>query len=496
MKKSLRNVLALCALTTVVLSGAFAQGGSEKGTESSVPSIVLCTADNTYGISTDPELQDSISALIQEKSGVKVNPIIPPLSSFTDKLATLVNSGDVPDVFTVAQAMVKIPQMAARGQLLDLTDYIKNSKALSVIEPELFQTPYIDGKLYFVPYNYPKSKGIYLRKDIMEKYGINLSSTPTTEEFRTEMKKLVGTGVTPFTFPKWVDNFQFFYNSFGAWGGVCLKDGKYIDGFQTPEMAQALAYIHTLYTDGILNKEFITTENSQMREKTYTAQSASDIDYITNYINYVQQTAAAGKSTEMQVIYKLVGPNGDGGSLNEATQVAWVVSAKTKNPEAAFKVIESIVTDPELYPAFYGIGIEGKHYTLDANKQITPTDKAKNSGYKYTLNYLSDSFLDIDLKTLSFKLSDQMIDGINKQRACIKEAAQYLGPNHSADVPVGVSESYDRVSPSIKSNRESIATKIVVGNLSVEDGMEEYKNFWNSINGPKILDELNASLAK
>jgi len=495
MKSLLKKSLTALVLLAVVLDAAPAQGKAEQGPVKETV-ISLATADNTYGISTDPELQDSVSQLIKEKTGYTINPIISPLASYSDKVTTLVNSGDAPDIFIVAQAMVKIPQMAARGQLLDLTGYIKNSKALSVIDPELFKTPYVDGKIYFVPYNYPKSKGIYIRKDIMDKYGIKLSQAPTTEEFRTEMKKLVGSGITPFTFPKWIDNFQFFFNSFGAWGGVCKVDGKYFDGFQTPEMEEALTYLHQLYEDGILNKEFITTENNQMREKTYTAQTASDIDYITNYINYVQQTIAAKKPTEVQLIYKLVGPRGDGGTLNEATQTAWLVSSKTKNPDAAFKVIETIVTDPVLYPAFYGIGVEGKHYTLDANGKITPTAKAQNSGYKYTLNYLSDSFLDINLSKLSFKLDDTLIKGINQQRACIKESAKYLGPNHSADVPVGVSEAYDRVAPSIKSTRESIVSKVVIGNLTVKEGMAEYQNFWKSIGGPKILEELNASLAK
>lgn len=359
------------------------------------------------------------------------------------------------------------------------------------MDSSFFENPDTNGHFYFVPYNYPKVKGIFLRKDVMEKYGIRLSSMPTTEEFRTEMKKLVGSGIAPFIFPKWVDNFQFFYNSFGAWGGVYKKNGKYIDGFQTPEMKEALAYLHQLYLDGILNKEFITTENSQMQEKTYTGQSASDIDYLTNYINYIQQTAASGKPTDMQVVYGLKGPRGEGGSLNEATQVAFMMSSKTKQPEKAFKVIETIVTDPELYAAFFGIGVQGKHYTLDAENHIKATDKAKNSGYKYTYNYLSNSFCTYDLDKLEFSLDDGLKKGIANQKVVISSSKEYLGPNHAADVPVGVSDEYDRVFPSIKSNRESIATKIVVGTLTVDQGMEEYANFWKSIGGPEILNQLN-----
>lgn len=494
MIKTLKKAILFTLILSLVMVPVFSQGTKE--TSSKDVTITLATADNTYGLSSDSELQNQITALLKEKTGITVSPIIPPLSSYNDKLSTLVNSGDIPDVISVNQAMVKIPQMVARGQILDLTDYIKNSDKLSIINSSIFANPDTGDKIYFVPYNNPKSKGIYLRKDIMEQYGIILSKTPTTEEFRTEMLKLVGTGITPFTFTKWVDNFQFFYNSFGAWGGVMLKDGKFIDGFQTSEMSDALTYLHQLYTDGILNQEFITTENSQMREKTYTAQSASDIDYITNYINYVQQTEKAGKPTEMQVVYCLLGPNGDGGTLNEATQTAWAISSKTKNPDAAFKLIEAIVTDEEIYPAFYGLGVEGYHYTLDENKAIVPTAKASNSGYNYTLNFLSDSFINIDINNLPYKLNDTLMKGISAQRALIKEAQDYLGPNHSADVPVGVSDSYDRVSPSIKSTRESIVAKIIIGTVTVEQGMAEYSNFWKSINGPKILDELNASLAK
>ncbi|MDY3849364.1 MAG: extracellular solute-binding protein [Bullifex sp.] len=487
MKKAIALLLVFALAFAV-----FAQGSSEKN--DGPVTIKLSAADNTYGLSTDPELQGAITNLILEKTGVNVEPIIPPLASYNDKLATLINSGDAPDLFVVAQCMAKIPQYVARGQLLDLTDYIKNSEALKAIDPSLLAIPYTDGNNYFVPYNNPKSKGIMIRKDVMEKYGINLSATPTTEEFKREMSKLLGTGITPFTFPKWVDNFQFFYNSFGAWAGVYKNEaGVYVDGFQEPEVAEALKYIHELYTMGILNAEFITTENSQMREKTYTGQSASDIDYITNYINYVQNTEKAGCPTEMHVIYKLVGPNGDGGALNEATQTAFVISADTKHPDEAFKVLEAIVTDPELYPAFFGIGVEGAHYTLSNSGEITPTAKASNSGYKYTLNYLSDSFLNIQLDKLPFTLNESLLAGIKTTQEHIRAVVPNLGPNHNADVLVGLSEEYDRVSPSIKSTRESIAAKIVMGSVTVEEGMAEYQNFWKSINGPKILAELNGS---
>ena len=99
--------------------------------------------------------------------------------------------------------------------------------------------------------------------------------------------------------------------------------------------------------------------------------------------------------------------------------------------------------------------------------------------------------MNIDLQNLPFTLNDTLLAGIETTQKHIKAVVPNLGPNHNADVVVGLSEEYDRVSPSIKSTRESIAAKIVMGSVTVEEGMAEYQNFWKSINGPKILEELN-----
>lgn len=106
------NKRLLLTITTLLLclSAVVAAGQKESGV-AETPTITLATADNTYGLSTDAELQGAITALIESKTGTKINPIIPPLASYTDKLATLVNSGDIPDLFVVAQAMTKIPTM-------------------------------------------------------------------------------------------------------------------------------------------------------------------------------------------------------------------------------------------------------------------------------------------------------------------------------------------------------------------------------------------------
>lgn len=450
--------------------------------------LTICSADNTFGLSTDPDLQQAVIDMLEEKTNVELEAVIPPIGNYNEKLETMMAGGDVPDVFSISQAMTRLPNYVAREQVLCLDDMIAGSEKLSAIDQSYYDALAIDGKVYDVPYYYPRVKCLFLRKDIMEEYDIRLSETPTTEEFITEMSKLNGTGIIPFSFPKWIDNFQYFLNSFGAYAGIYKNaDGVYVDGMQEPQMSDALNYLRELYTRGVMDQEFITTENNTMREYVYTAKAASCIDYVANYSNYVLQSEAAGKPTDVQPIYMLVGPDGKGGGLNESIQTAWCISSECKNPEAALRVIEALVTDPETHAAFYNTGVEGMHYTIE-NGVAVATDKAKNSGYSIKYNYMTDSFIS-DFSSLSFQPDEETKKSLEHQRELINKAMELRGDKQM--IPSGVSSLYDETSASITNTWKEVISQIVLGSTSVEEGLKSYKSFWDSVDGDTMLKELN-----
>lgn len=491
MKKIVTIVLAL---TLVFLSACSNNSGTgtkvEEVNEVKVVELSFSSPDNTFGLCPDADLQEAVVKKLEEKTGTEITSIIPPVASYTEKLETMIAGGNVPDIFSVSQAMTKLPNYIARGKVLKLNEYIENSEILSQIPRELYDEISVDGGIYHVPYQYPKVKILFLRKDIMEEYGINLSNTPTTEEFMTEMSKLQGTGIIPFSFPKWIDNFQFFMNSFGAYAGIYPNaNGEYVDGFQEPQMIEALNYLRDLYTSGIIDQEFITTENATMREYVYTGKAASNIDYCTNYTNYISQSKLAGNETDVFPIYAIVGPGAEGGGLNEAVQTALAISSDCKDPEKAIEVIETLIFDPEMYPTFFNVGIEGEHYTVDENGLLQATEKAANSGYNPTFTFLYETF--IDEFDVNFNPSDEIKDSLDSQNAIIEETMLYKGPKYA--IPTGVSDSYDEVSASITSAWKEIVSQVVLGSASVEEGMNNYQNFWKSINGEQILKELNSN---
>ena len=83
--------------------------------------LTICSADNTFGLSTDPDLQQAVIKLLEEKCNVKLEAVIPPIGSYNDKLETMMAGGDVPDVFSISQAMTRLPNYVAREQVKDTT---------------------------------------------------------------------------------------------------------------------------------------------------------------------------------------------------------------------------------------------------------------------------------------------------------------------------------------------------------------------------------------
>lgn len=472
-------------------AGTPAAGDAAKATEAPKPpeivSLSVCFNDNNWGKAKDADLQGEFVKFMEQKTNTKITPIIPPAGNYNDKLNILVSSGDVPDVFVIQQAMYQLPNFASRGNVIALDDYIAKSPVISKIDKKMFDYIKVNNKIYYVPESRPQSKYIWLRKDMVDKFGIKLSGTPTTEEFYTEMKKVVGSGTIPLCILKFIDNFRLFYNAFGVYDGI-YKDssGKFVDGFNVPETKDALAYLVKMYKDGVIDKEFITNENATMREKMSKGMTAADTDYYNRYLYYTSESKKANALTDFIPVYTLIGPKGKQGNLNEAIQNAVVVSSKCKNPQRAFNLIEWLYYSGEGVAA-NNTGIAGKHYTVE-NGQAKPVQKAANSGYALDPGFVLSTFAKVD--NLGFKWDPDVEKALPQQMKIAEESQKYLGPNFA--VPSGISDAHDKVAPSIKSTREAIATKIVLGSVSIDDGLKEYANFWKSINGDEILKELTS----
>ena len=109
------------------------------------------------------------------------------------KLQTALNAGDAPDIF-MARGGGKLADIAAAGQVMDLTDKITDATKAAVGEGVLSAFT-IDGKLYGMPTAILPG-GMFYSKDLFDKAGI--TSTPANfEELSADVQKLKDSGVAP-----------------------------------------------------------------------------------------------------------------------------------------------------------------------------------------------------------------------------------------------------------------------------------------------------------
>lgn len=449
--------------------------------------LSFCLSQTGWGgEAVDPELMKEVELAIEAKTSTDLEVIAPPQSSYNDKLNVMLSSNDAPDIFAVRKAMDNIQVYAARGYTRPLDDLLPNfANITSQIDPSYMQYVTVNGKVQAIPMYVPMKKNLWLRKDMIDKFGINLSSTPSTEEFYTEMKKAAGSGVIPFTFPKFLDNLPFFTNPFGAYFGIAQdSSGKYYDGFNTPEMKEALTYIARLYADGIWDQEFLTNENAMIREKLFTGKAVSTLDYWNRFLFYSSESVKVNAATEFVPVYELRGPTGKGGNLNEAINDVLAIAPNCANPDRALEVIDYYVYTEEGVK-LRCLGVQDKHFTIE-NGEIKATEKAANSGYKCDVNQFYLYYPKVDKFDFSWGEVEKLIP---RQLEINSEVVKYLGPKYV--VIGGKSDLYDKNQPAYKKKIEEIASLIIMGATTVDKGYVDFEAFWKSISGDEMLNELN-----
>jgi putative aldouronate transport system substrate-binding protein len=209
-------------------------------------------------------------AELNRRLGVKVTPVwaASDPSSFQQKFAALLASGDLPDLVlfggtvgtTTAAAQVQAVQ---QGAFTDLTSHLSGSALadypnLALIAPKIWQNSRINGRIHGVPRGRAvPGTSLLLRFDWAQKVGVPISQITSSDAFREVMvdfatKDPDGDG-RPDTWgiPDIEFTYGYFAQMFGAPAGWRLnKDGSLTKDIETAEYREAIAFAQNLYQQG------------------------------------------------------------------------------------------------------------------------------------------------------------------------------------------------------------------------------------------------------
>lgn len=246
-------------------------------------------ADNSYMPEGDTYEDNAYTRYLRKKINVQ-NKDVFELSgdnSYNEHVSIAVASGKLPDVFLV-DSEEQVRSLAKAGLIEDLTDAYDNCASVHIQNiyasygDTILNKAKVDGKLYALPEtnidNGPSL--LWLRYDWLKK--LNLSTPKTVSDVRNIIKTFrkndpgnngVGKTVGLVTLPElygesgYSQEYQtdIIFASFGAYPGHWIKkNGKLVYGSVQPEVKKALSYLHEMYQDGTLDRDFLFRESDNL----------------------------------------------------------------------------------------------------------------------------------------------------------------------------------------------------------------------------------------
>ena len=330
---------------------------------------LMCDAQNDVA-----SVEEALNAYLKDKinATVKINCL--PSAQYTSKLGTMINAGEYFDLAFVARWALDYIGNSRKGAFYDLTDYLDTylKDITDTMGEEKLEYSYVDGRLYALPVykEMATQYGWIYRKDIAEKYNIDMSQYKSFEELEPVIK-MIKEKEPDMKYPiDW---------AYGASEPAVLvqsanyiMDGKYdsmpVNKYATDEYRQALDTARDFYTKGYVRPDVLTTTDqvARMSEgKTFVMLQPlkpGKVQELFKNSNYDFEQVAI---TEPKMDH-LAGT----GSMQ-------AISATSKNPARVMRFLNILNTDPYVKNLVIH-GIEGKHYTKIDDKTVAPIG---GSGY-------------------------------------------------------------------------------------------------------------------
>lgn len=413
MKKATRlsSIILAIMMATTAFAGCSQQSQQSNSTADSTPASSGETASTEEASSSEPQEivnirwivpgdpldgAPEVMAAINEKikdQGLSLDLQMEPFGSYNDKVGLMISSQEEFDLcFTTAGWLnLYIPNIT-RGAFVEIGEMVDTyAPELKEAIPEtLFETLKVNGGLYAVP-NYQISydcRGIQVKTEILEKYNFDLSSVKTYQDLEPLLEQLV-VGEPGYYPVKWeVDSLDYnmeyiAVDDMGTSFYIDDPERKLDPGIERERELAALS--HDWWEKGYVRSNTMVTDD--------TADTKAG-----KYLTYVGCVIKPGGEAERSA-------QTDG---SEYTQVALTkpfitsanvrgamtaVSASSKHPEAAVKMLGIANTDKEVFNMMV-FGLEGRDYTFNEDNKLVKTENAPyHYGYGWAIGNQFNAFL-------------------------------------------------------------------------------------------------------
>ena len=437
---------------------------------------------------SDENGRAEVTAKYKELTGIELEIIQPVHNQYYEKVNLAFASGDLPDVIELAPSdNSAFLTYSSQGALVDITSMVEGSEILAKANQTLVNGMKVDGKLYGFPNDLGNGTVTLVRKDWLDNVG---AKVPTNyNEYLDMLRKFTFNdpdkngqndtkGVTGAGLDNITDNYRYILDFMqDAVPGFTKKNGKWVDGFQEPEMKAAMERIVAAYKEGLIDQDIITNKTSTAREKVINGE-VGVISYWagTWNLNLQQKTEKIDPNAKIVTI-----PAIQEVSYINRVPAAYCITAACENPEAAFKYFIEFAHDGGEGQMLFTYGVEGLTYEIkDGKGAMLPQKVDPNTKFKKT-------FLDPSIPVIAFEKEVFAVDPL------IKESSQiFQSKMVQAQMPA-ITDTYIKMNADIIEARSTTFSKILLGEYTIEEGLAQYaKKVKEELKMDTILQEMNA----
>lgn len=394
-KKLWVTVLVLLLLATACSSeggstpdstaGSATPGASQTAEPEARPTVRLFFSDHNSPLPTTPLNETEVVKFLAEQMNIDLDVVAIAHSGYREQLNLRMAGGDVPDVY---QAWSLSDEVAvSSGRVMPLNDLLQEhgQNLLAVIPQSSWDAVTFNGEIMAIPTppNAAAERVLFIRMDWLDELGLEI---PETSDELLDVFRAFRDGdpngnqiqdEIPFSMR---ENLSWGENIFGMFGinpdSETLHDGEIIPGIVHPNMKQALEFLRTLYSENLLDIEFLTNSSAIWTQKI-------QADLVGSWVHNTSlgtvwngrlDESLPDKNTEVRAIPTPLGVGYEGpvGRVERPVGKTYLIMDSAQHPDAIVRMFDWLSTEEG--GIFATFGLEGVTYTREGDQYIYDRD--------------------------------------------------------------------------------------------------------------------------
>jgi putative aldouronate transport system substrate-binding protein len=465
--------------------------------------IKLYLTDLTAPIPAVPSMEIPTIKYMGEKTNVNFDVTFLAQDKFHEQLKLKFAAGDYPDVFMeYGLGNDLVSDAINNGLILELNDLIDKygPNLKKQIPQEIWDSVTVNGKIMAIPEpqpgNAPAEKIFYVRKDWLDKLGLQ---PPKTSDEYLDMLRAFRDGdpngngekdEIPYSMREklsWADSI---FGMFGINYDNTVYNGEVIPGFTHPNAKKALQVMRTMYEEKLLDSEFLTNTRTIWVQKIMS-------DRVGNWVHVAQDGwtwqndidhALPDKDPKPEIVAiptpQGVGYDGPVGRVHMYALKTFFVLKNAEHPEAIIRWLDWLSTEEG--QLFVQLGLEGVTYKKDGDNYVYDGEADKKEQTDYWRPVLFN-IVNNNEKIIQAKLNNpEAFAKINNSFEVARKEG-IPNPLSAMPSPKAFSDNPDLLASG--SLWQTTASKIILGEAPL-DSFDDFVKTWRSQGGEDAIKEM------